>query len=41
MRKHRVEIRVLCVLQKVKHWGEGIESDGIGGKDIDGEDKDD
>ena len=47
MRKHRLEIRVLCVLQEVKHSGEGIESedieggciesDGIGGKDIDGE----
>ena len=46
MRKHRIEIRVLCVLQKAKHWDEGIESegidiDGIGGKDIDGEGKDD
>ena len=51
MRKHRIEIRVLCVLQKAKHWGEGIESeriegegidsDGIGGKDIDGEGKGD
>ena len=46
MRKHRIEIRVLCVLQKVKHWGkgiegEGIESDGIGGKDINGEGKGD
>ena len=46
MRKHRIEIRVLCVLQKAKHWGEiiegeGIGSDGIGGKDIDGEGKGD
>ena len=41
MRKHQVEIRVLCVLQKVKHWGEGIESEGIEGGRIKGEDKDD
>ena len=27
MQKHRIEIRVLCVLQKAKHWGEGIESE--------------
>ena len=51
MRKHRIEIRVLCVLQKAKRWGkgienediegEGIDSDGIAGKDIDGESKGD
>ena len=34
MRKHRIEILVLCVLQNVKHWGEGIESKGIEGEGI-------
>ena len=29
MRKHRIEIRVLCVLQKAKHWGKGIETKDI------------
>ena len=43
MRKHLIEIRVLCVLQKAKHWGEGIESEDIEGggfkaEDIEGED---
>ena len=34
MRKHRIEIRVLCVLKKAKHQGEGIESEGIESEDI-------
>ena len=37
MRKHRIEIHVLCVLQKAKHWGEGIESERIESEDIEGE----
>ena len=36
MRKHRIEIRVLCVLQKAKHWDEGIESERMESEDIDG-----
>ena len=31
MRNHRIEIRVLCVPQKAKHWGKGIESEDIEG----------
>ena len=31
MRKHWIEIRVLCVLQKAKHWGKGIEGEDIEG----------
>ena len=37
MRKHRIEIRVLCVLQKAKHWDEGIESEGVETEGIEGE----
>ena len=37
MRKHRIEIRVLCVLQKAKHWDESIESERIESEDIEGE----
>ena len=36
MRKHRIEIRMLCVLQKAKHWGEGIEIERIESEDIAG-----
>ena len=34
MRKHRIEIRGLCVLQKVKDWGEGIEGENTEGEGI-------
>ena len=37
MRKHRIEIRVWCALQKVKHWREGIEGEDIESEDIEGE----
>ena len=37
MRKHRIEIRVLCVLQKAKHWDEGIESERMESEDIESE----
>ena len=32
MRKYRIEIRVLYVLQKAKHWGKGIENEDIEGE---------
>ena len=38
MRKHPIEIQVLFVLQKVKHWGEGTESEDIKGRGIESED---
>ena len=38
MRKHRIEIRVLCVLEKAKHWGEGNESEDIDGGGFEAED---
>ena len=38
MRKHRIEIRVLCVLQKAKHWDEGIDGGGFEAADIESED---
>ena len=35
MWKHRIQIRVLCVLQKAKHWGDGIESERMDSEHID------
>ena len=38
MRKHRIEIRVLCVLQKAKQWDEGTESEDVDGGGFEAED---
>ena len=32
------KIRVLCVLQKAKHWGDGIESEDIESEGVEGDD---